>query len=282
MCSSDLLKILREWQPFYYLPIQYWQLLYVGVVMSIIILVLVYATAKKNDWKINLWDISISLIFLFLALKSRRHFPLLFIISFPLLIYFFTNFFKMPIDSFINKKLPKEYFIIKPYIMIAMLLIIAAKLIGANYITDPFISTNKFPRDAIEFLKQNPEFNNLKLFNKYGWGGYLIWMLPEKKLFIDGRLSQFPYAEHTLLEEYLEFFQEKKVEKKIKDHNIKLVLIPQKENYYKLNWFEKHFLLLNEENINKSENYLKKYLNNSLEWAIAYSDDVSSIYVKNK
>jgi hypothetical protein len=25
------------------------------------------------------------------------------------------------------------------------------------------------------------------MFNDYGWGGYLIWNLPEEKVFIDGR-----------------------------------------------------------------------------------------------
>ena len=44
-----------------------------------------------------------------------------------------------------------------------------------------------YPQAAVEWLKQR-EFSG-NLLSLYGWGGYLIWNYPEKKVFIDGRMD---------------------------------------------------------------------------------------------
>jgi hypothetical protein len=43
---------------------------------------------------------------------------------------------------------------------------------------------------AAEYLSNNPGGN---LFNDMGYGSYLIWALPEQKVFIDTRIELFPY-----------------------------------------------------------------------------------------
>ena len=42
-----------------------------------------------------------------------------------------------------------------------------------------------FPDKAVQFLKENRPAP--QLFNFYHWGGYVIWSLPEYKVFVDGR-----------------------------------------------------------------------------------------------
>ena len=73
-------------------------------------------------------------------------------------------------------------------------------------IQNPFNSfCQNYPCGAVKFLKNNPQYHNLKIFNDYNYGGYLIWTCPNIKLFIDGRLPQYDFAGHTLMEEYYEF-----------------------------------------------------------------------------
>ncbi|MFH0755507.1 MAG: hypothetical protein V1910_02470 [bacterium] len=267
---------IQEWLPVYSLPILYWQLLYAAFVVVAILLSIIYAKQKK----INLWEILISLFFIILAFKSKRHFPLLFIVSFPMMLKFFTDFFDL---KEISKKLPHQLFLVKTYLIIALLLLITNQFLKINFTSDPFLSFNKnYPQKATIFLKNNPQYDNLKLFNPYGWGGYLIWTLPERKLFIDGRLPQYSFKKHTFLEEYCEFFDKEKIEKKLNEHDIQLILLDIKEKKYHFNWFEKYFLNFNEEKINKNmnENFLRDYLNNSNEWEGVYKDELSNIYVK--
>lgn len=46
-----------------------------------------------------------------------------------------------------------------------------------------------YPVEAVAWLEQNPLQGNL--LSEYNWGGYLIWTLPEKPVFVDGRTDLF-------------------------------------------------------------------------------------------
>ena len=46
-----------------------------------------------------------------------------------------------------------------------------------------------YPVRTVEYLRTLDYRGNL--FSNYGWGGYLIWKYPEKKVYIDGRMSNF-------------------------------------------------------------------------------------------
>jgi hypothetical protein len=58
-----------------------------------------------------------------------------------------------------------------------------------NYFMAKKSGSDPFPHKAIAFLKQYPPAGNL--FSIYNWGGYLTWQLPEKKMFIDGRMNSW-------------------------------------------------------------------------------------------
>jgi len=275
--NTIYLKLIMEWQSFYYLPIQYLQLLYSAFFIIIILFSAIKFFNEGRTKPINLWDISAAAFFFLLAFKSKRNFPLFFVSSFPIIVYFFSDFFVIP-DKFKIKNWPKQFIIIKIFLIIALLLLSFNRLLTANYIEDPFIFfKNSHPYKAAQYLKKHPELDT-NLLSIYNWGGYLIWTLPEKKLFIDGRLSQYPYAGHTLMEEYYEFYNKDKIEDKINEYNIKLILLNSREDPYKLNWIDKYFLLFNQEKINKTENNLKNYLDGSSGWKVLYRDDVATVY----
>jgi len=285
--NTYYLTHIQEWLPMHYLPVILWQLLYSAIVATVIILIFqkrlsLYNFAKNRRDLVSsafIWQIAISLLFLFLAFKSKRHFPLFFIVSFPMLMVFLSNYLCLP-NKIFNQKWSKPLLLIKSYLIIGLLIIIFITSININFFTDPFTAfCSNFPCQATHFLKQHPEYHNLNIFNPYGWGGYLIWVWPEKQLFIDGRLPIAEFAGHTLFEEYHEFFKEEKVESKLNQYDIKLILL-KIDKPHKLNWFEKYILQLNEEKINDQKNYLKNYLEDSKNWQKVYGDEISKIYVK--
>ena len=158
----------------------------------------------------------------------------------------------------------------------------AVLILKTNFTSDPFSSKKfcrQYPCEAVSFLKNGPQYFKERIFANYGWGGYIIWSWPGKKLFIDGRLPQYPYAGQTLLAEYFEFFKEGAAEKKLNEYNIRLVLM-NKFRLIKLNWFEKYILGLNEENINKKQRFLEDYLKKSAGWKLIYEDGHSYAYQK--
>ncbi len=49
--------------------------------------------------------------------------------------------------------------------------------------------TRQFPVRAVEYLRQHPLPG--PMYNTYGYGGYLIWSLPEHRVFVDGRADVY-------------------------------------------------------------------------------------------
>lgn len=60
-------------------------------------------------------------------------------------------------------------------------------------------AAGNYPYEAVNFLKEHPQE---RMFNEYGWGGFLIWQLPENKTFIDGRMPGWKRDERGILEDY--------------------------------------------------------------------------------
>lgn len=53
--------------------------------------------------------------------------------------------------------------------------------------------TDYFPVSAVEFLRLNPL--PARLFHPYTWGGYVMFQLPERQVFIDGRANTVYHAD---------------------------------------------------------------------------------------
>lgn len=49
------------------------------------------------------------------------------------------------------------------------------------------LPANRWPVAAVEFIKRHPDRFAGNAFNQYMWGGYLMQVLPEHKVFVDGR-----------------------------------------------------------------------------------------------
>lgn len=95
-----------------------------------------------------------------------------------------------------------------------------------------FISTNaisknrqkEYPQQAVAYLKLHGCAGNL--FNNYNYGGYLIWKLPGRKVYIDGRMPSWPSESGTYLKQYLKVLQDKKFRKQqFKKYSITCALL---------------------------------------------------------
>lgn len=108
------------------------------------------------------------------------------------------------------------------------------------------------PVDAVAFIRNQALVGNL--LNDYQWGGYLIWALPEKKVFIDGRADIFDWT--GVLREYVQWMSlEKDPRDLIEKYDIRHVLLKADAP---------HIQVL-------------RYLPG---WREAYSDDVATIFSK--
>jgi hypothetical protein len=279
--NTAYFSLIKEWQPLYFsFSIQ--KVIFIGTVLSI--LIIKFITEKKTiiDFvKKNLWEVLIFTIFLILTFKSIRHFPLFLIVSFFTVIPFLKDYKK---EVIIKNKLIynlSEYFIVLCFLIMPLNYL---SKVSIKYNNHPFNFTyycQSHPCQAVEFLKKNPQYKKLKLLNNYDFGGYLIWTLPDWRLFIDGRLPQYPFNGQSLIEEVTEFDKEKNIEKKLKEHKIEIVLWKKsKVSKNKLNFIDK-YILFTRDNLKKGGKHtLLKYLDENKNWKKVFEDKISVIYVK--
>jgi len=200
--------------------------------------------------------------FSFLALQARRHLPFYFTFAFWLFLTSSTS--QKIFKPWLEKKILQENLIIFTAILFLFLglFLNLPQTIKSNSSWSNYCQSSKlaYPCQAIKFLKKQPGQGNL--FNRYEWGGFLIWQLPEQKIFVDGRMPAWPTpsgkSPYTL---YLETLQTQPGwQKTLKDYQIEWLLISPKT-----------FMDL------KLKPDPKKF-----GWQEVYRDQVSVIYQKTK
>jgi hypothetical protein len=92
---------------------------------------------------------------------------------------------------------------------------------------------NFYPSDrVVNYLVKNVK--DKEIFSEYDWGGYLIWKLPAKKVFVDGRMPSWrwdapPYESDWAFQEHEDIISGKKDYKlSFKKYNIGYVLLQKK------------------------------------------------------
>jgi hypothetical protein len=142
-----------------------------------------------------------------------------------------------------------------PVVVVIVMLLVFAKprLVGGHAWVETEVMTNRFPAASVEFLRAHPGVVSGEMFNDYGWGGYLILYLPERKVFIDGRNDFYGEA---LLREFTDVNR----------------LTPDWEKVftkYHVGW-----------TILPRGHPLNQLLVLRTDWSLAYADDVAAIYTR--
>jgi hypothetical protein len=236
----------------------------------------IYGACRKKHFSLDLWSIFLFIFLLAASLQSRRNFPLFFFVSLEFIIIMAAAILpRMKLDS------RWAGWWLKSCLLICLGSLTLASAVQINRVEDPFIFFGSaYPRDAVRFLKNHTEYEADNIFNEYGWGGYLIWAYPERKLFIDGRLPQVELNGHSFLEEYLDFFgQDTDRAAKLARYDVHLVLLKAEDQDVKAAAWEKFVFNIKDSEL-KAKNYLREYLDKNSDWQKIYSDQTAVIYSK--
>ena len=222
------------------------------------------------------------LFFLFQGITSARNIPLLVVLSLPLTLRAINRFYQEVTKTPLTIRRFKQVYIIA---WVGSLLILIGQLV-LNMVGAYALSEEKFyPKAAVSFIRKGIPQGNI--FSEYGWGGYLIWKLPEKKVFIDGRMPSWkwnagiPNETGSAMKDYQALLKgELSYREVFEKYQVDTVLWPQpkEDNFFtymdkKLNEFLKRF-----GRQEKDFNFIKKLEEDG--WQKIYEDPVSVIYQK--
>lgn len=259
---------ISEWLSPFKFPFNYKQIIFI-----ILVTVTSVGSFFNLEKKIPLFNLLVTVFLILMAINSVRHFPLLMVAWLILILPYCLP----ELTNKINTKILASFL---PLTFFFLIILSSYILISTKFTTDPFNSyCNKYPCEATKFLK-NFYTPDQRMLNSYNYGGYLIGVAPEIKLFIDGRLPQYPYNNHSILEEYYQFTKPGLARQKLDEHNISLAFQEKIRNRPPLNWFEKYFFGSDE--LNYGTGYLSflYHLSSSSNWKLIYEDSLSLIYVR--
>ena len=71
-----------------------------------------------------------------------------------------------------------------------------------------YFKTTSYPIEAVEWMRDNREQTGQRLYNDYGYGGFLLWWMPGTKIFIDGRMPAWRTGERAIFPDYMTLTRE--------------------------------------------------------------------------
>lgn len=190
--SDPLLKNnIAEWFPVSLKSSQsYFFIIYLGLI--VMLGVLLYK-------KLKFTPVFMFLVFVYIGFSSWRNMPLFIIFSIPLWVYFASGLVGETLSRLVSSKLVLALLILAVVITGYQQIKLVSKS-NASVEAMSKYSEYKYPYDAVQYIKAHPPSGNM--LNMYNMGGYLIWQLPEYKVFIDGRMPSWKYHGQSVMLEF--------------------------------------------------------------------------------
>lgn len=147
-------------------------------------------------------------LFLTLSLRHMRNIPFFLIISLPLCAELLAHGFEC-LQGWLPFWLPvrKRGSFAGAVAVGAILLWLGPEhlqhVIHSGIRPAEYFRGTSYPIEAVEWVKTHRELVGKRLYNDYAYGGFLLWWLPEDKIFIDGRMPTWQMGEHRLFRDYV-------------------------------------------------------------------------------
>lgn len=270
--DSSLHLSILEWMP---------ALMFLNISMWMYVVISVTLTLRFRN-RFSLQQRVMYAIFFIAGLSSYRHMPPWIIVSlYPTFIA--LDYFHAEIKTY---KGGEKRFVIFLNILLTLAVCIilweAFLFFSGNRQNNEAVA---YPKNALIFIKKNIPKGNI--FTTYEWGGYLDWKLPEKKVFIDGRIPSARRKNSPLQESAYAFREYQKAlygSKKefttiMKKYHVEMILLPR-YGVYRKNALDIAF----EKFVNKFRKNKEKLKENKFEeFTILYEDQTAIVYsIKSK
>lgn len=214
--DSQIGSRIQEWRPFIFSPT--WPTSFLMGISSIFIFI------YRRSFKLE--EIALFLFFFAQAMLSTRHVPLWVMVAIPL----GTKALYMLYKESLKYKHGKERFILFYKIMLGLVyFIFVSELVYKGLVVVKADEGSFYPKQAVEYLIE-ADYEG-RMFSSYGWGGYLIWKYPEKKVYIDGRMpswkwgADIPEETNSAAEDFFNLLEGKgDLKNEIEKYEIKTVL----------------------------------------------------------
>ena len=173
----------------------------IGMILGLIVIDILMLATKS---KMKLSDILLFFGLYFMAILARRNQAFLYLIGAIPVVRLITNFFETYDTENILEKV--NNFFSKNWVLGCTTIVIVIGL-SSNMVTrirEKYVNEKKYPVEAVNFIKENLDYKNLRIYNSFNYGSYLE--LSGIPAFVDSRSEIFTeeFNNVTILKDWLE------------------------------------------------------------------------------
>ena len=173
----------------------------IGMILGLIVIDILMLATKS---KMKLSDILLFFGLYFMAILARRNQAFLYLIGTIPVVRLITNFF----DTYDTENILEKVnnFFSKNWVLGCTTIVIVIGL-SSNMVTrirEKYVNEKKYPVEAVNFIKENLDYINLRIYNSFNYGSYLE--LSGIPAFVDSRSEIFTeeFNNVTILKDWLE------------------------------------------------------------------------------
>ena len=153
------------------------------------LLIIVIALLMLTDIKIKLRDLFMFGGLVILALMSRRQISMLILIGMPIYCKLILSFFKKYKCMDDAKKLFKEMTSLYGFCITLCIFVIVSTNMYKPKLDDEYVDESSYPVQACDYILENLDISNMRIYNEYNYGSYLIYRgIP---VFVDSRADLY-------------------------------------------------------------------------------------------
>lgn len=211
---------------------------------AVIVLVIFVGILMFTDTRIKLRDLFMVGGLTILMFSTRRQFSMLVLICGYILNRLMCSLFDK-YDPTGSEKMIKGMTSLLGKILTILFVVLISIYFYKDKIDDNYINTSSYPVDAAEYIKENLDVQNIKLFNDYNYGSYLLYQ--DIPVFIDSRADlyapEFSGWEQDIFSDFINIssistyyetkFQEYGITHIITYSNSKLAMLLSRDSNYK-------------------------------------------------
>ncbi len=221
---------------------------FLGIILVFLIILMF------TDTKIRLRDLFMVGGLLYLSFKTRRQTSMFILICSLILNRLIVSLFKK-YDEKGLESINKGITTLIGKLLTCIIVLVFSCLIFAPKRYNTFIDSSSYPVEAVQYIKDNLDLENIRLYNEYNYGSYLL--LNDIPVFIDSRCDLYTKEYNKQKDIFSDFINTNNIgvyyEEKMEEYEITHVILQKNA---KLNMF-----------ISRDENYKE-----------LYSDDYFCIY----
>lgn len=229
----------------------------------LVTIAITFALAMFTKVKIKLRDIFLFGGLTLLALISRRQVSMLMLFGGTVIATMISNVLDMYDKNGSEEFLKYTTSIIGEVLTISLVAVISLSVYKRNVNSD-FVNTSNYPVEAVKWIKENLDYENIKIFNDYNYGSYML--LNDIPVFIDSRCdlytpefngtyskSEKKYIGQDIFSDYINItnittwyenkFEEYGVTHVICKANSKIKMLLQKDDNYKELYNDTNFVI---------------------------------------